>query len=60
MDNQSDHSPDEEPLKLSPEQMEMLKEGDESFERGEGFTFEQVMEHARAKVRAWLPPSQSA
>jgi hypothetical protein len=52
---------EEETLKLSPEQSEMLRLAEIDFENGEkGITAEQVLENVRAKVRAWLPPSQSA
>lgn len=61
MSKNDTHQPDETPIRLSPEQMEMVRLAEVDFENGdEGYTAEQVMEHARAKVRAWLPPSQSA
>jgi hypothetical protein len=61
MHNNGTNKPDETPIRLSPEQMEMVRLAEIDFENGEkGYTAEQVMEHARAKVRAWLPPSQSA
>ena len=46
-------------IRLTPEQTQMLREAEADFESGEGYTFEEVMEHARARVRTW-PPSQSA
>ena len=55
------NGPEESPVRLTPEQMEMVRLAEIDLENGEkGYTAEQVMEHARAKVRAWLPPSQSA
>lgn len=61
MRNNGTKEPDETPIRLSPEQMEMVRLAEIDFENGdEGYTAEQVMEQARAKVRAWLPPTQSA
>jgi hypothetical protein len=57
------HDDDEQDaLTLTPEQSEMLRLAEVDFENGEkGITAEQVLENARAKVRAWThSPSQSA
>lgn len=49
-----------EPLKLSPEQAELVREALEKFEGGEpGLTEAEVLDRAREKVKAWLP-NQSA
>jgi hypothetical protein len=50
---------DEIPIKLTPEQLAMVKEADEAFERGESYSFEEVLEDAKSKVKECLP-SQSA
>ncbi len=51
----------EDAITLSPEQMEMVRQGLESLERGEQFSQEEVRRFARDRVRSWLnPPSQSA
>jgi hypothetical protein len=48
-------------ITLPPEQMEMVRQAMESFERGEGYSAEEVLEYSRAKVKVWLPnPNQSA
>ena len=52
--------PDEEPLRLTPEQNAMVREAIEAKEQGEpSYSAEEVLAYARAKVRVWLP-SQSA
>ena len=50
----------EEPLRLTPEQNDMVREAIEAKEQGEpGYSAEEVLDYARAKVIVWLP-SQSA
>jgi hypothetical protein len=50
----------EEALRLTPEQNEMVREAIEAKEQGEpSYSAEEVLAYARAKVRVWLP-SQSA
>ena len=49
----------EESIEFSPEQMELIREGDESFERGEAFTPQEVLDMARKRTRAWLHADQS-
>jgi len=49
----------EQTIKLTPEQMEMVRLADEQFERGEGYTPAQVREMARKRTRAWLDTDRS-
>ena len=50
----------EEPITLSPEQTEMVREAIKAKEAGEpSYTAQEVTERARAKVRTWRP-GQSA
>jgi hypothetical protein len=52
MHDNGTREPDETPIRLSPEQSEMVREAEIAFENGEkGYTFDEVMEHARSKVR---------
>jgi len=55
------HDP-EETIRLTPEQMEMVRLAEEQFQRGEGYTAAQVREMARKRTRAWLAedPGQTA
>lgn len=49
-------NPDEKPLRLSAEQSDVLRKAEIAFENGEkGYTFEEVMQHARAKGMAQRP-----
>jgi predicted transcriptional regulator len=51
----------EEPIVLTPAQMEMIREGLRDLEEGRVVTWDEVMVSARAKLREWLPDqSQSA
>jgi len=52
---------EEDAITLSPEQMEMVREAEKSFERGEGYTLEQARDIARKRTLVWMKkPSQSA
>ena len=50
----------EQPLRLTPEQNDLVREAIEAREQGEpSYSAEEVLAYAREKVRVWLP-SQSA
>ncbi|CAN5587929.1 hypothetical protein BH11ARM2_BH11ARM2_04120 [soil metagenome] len=46
--------PAEETIRLTSEQMEMIREAEEAFEKGEGYTLEQAREIARKRTRSWM------
>ena len=50
----------EQPLRLTPEQNDLVREAIEAREQGEpSYSAEEVLAYAREKVRVWLP-SQNA
>jgi len=53
---------EQEPVKLSAEQMELLRQGDEDLENGISYSLEEAIERARAHATAWMQanPAQSA
>lgn len=53
---------EEETVKLSPEQLQMVLEAMAEFEEGKGYTLEETREYARQRTRAWLKetPSKAA
>lgn len=52
----------EEPIRLTEEQMEMVRQATKEFERGESVTPEEARKVARERTKAWLKkvPGESA
>jgi hypothetical protein len=47
-------------VKFTPEQMELVREGEEALDRGEKFTIEEVRARADKRTLAWLKGQQTA
>ncbi len=45
---------EQEAIRLSPEQMEMVRQADLQYERGEALTPQEVRELARNQTKAWI------
>jgi hypothetical protein len=50
----------EQSIKFTPEQMELIREGEEALDQGKKFTLEEVRARADKRTLAWLKGQQTA